>query len=128
MEYRNLGRSGLQGTEDSFRFVPFKQLTAGEMVVIHAGLADGDNFGMAGKSGKFLEEIHRTFVENVARVQSYHGKDVVVFLGDGQRPAAAFAVDAHRDDAVHTDVAGAGDDGIELPVELGKIEVRVGVG
>jgi hypothetical protein len=98
------------------------------MVVIHAGLADGDNFGMAGQCWKFLEEIHRTLIENVARVQSYHGKDVVVFLGDGQRPAAAFAVYAHRDDAVHTSFAGAGDDGIELPVELGKIEVRVGVG
>jgi hypothetical protein len=83
---------------------------------------------MPGKSGKFLEEIHGTLIENVARVQSYHGKDVVVFLGDGQRPAAAFAVDADGDDAVHTGFAGARDDSIELSVELGEIEMRVGVG
>ena len=54
------------------------------MVVVEAGFADGDDFGMTGERGEFLEKIHGAFVEDIARMESDHGIDVFVFLGDGQ--------------------------------------------
>ena len=54
--------------------------------------------------------------------------DVLVFLRDGQRLAAAGAVDADGDDAMDAGIAGAGEDSVELSFELGKVEMRVGVG
>ena len=98
------------------------------MVVIHAGLANSDNFGVFGQSGEFLEKIHGALIKGIARVETDDGKNVFVFLGDGQRLAAAFAIDADGDDAVHASGTGAGDDRVELSFELGEVEMRVGVG
>lgn len=98
------------------------------MMVIDACLTDADDFRMPGKRGEISEKIHRTIVENIARMQSYHGKDILAFLRDGDGLEATLAIDPDGDDTLHAGLAGTLDDGVEVPVELGKIEVRVGVG
>ena len=125
---REFRRARHQRTEDRFGFVTLDQFTAGQMIVIHPGLADRDDFGMARQRGEFLEKIHCALVEDVARVEPDHGMDIAVFLRDSQRPATTRRVDTDRDDAVHTGGAGARDDGVEMSFELGKVEMRVGVG
>ena len=97
-------------------------------MVIHPGLPDGDDLGMPGQRGKFPEKIHRALVENVARMQPDHRVNIVVFFRDGQRLAAAGAIDAYGNDTAHAGLAGTGNDGVELTLELGEIKMRVGVG
>ena len=122
-----LGGAGLQGGEDAFLFAS-GQFTAGQVMVIHPGLTEGDNLGMTGQRGEFLEEVHGTGIEHIAGVQPDHRKDVIVFLRDGNRFTATLATDADGDDAVHTGFAGAGDDGVELPLKLREIKMSVSVG
>jgi hypothetical protein len=50
-------------------------------MVIHTGLAEGDDFGVFGQRGEFLEEIHGAFIEDIARVEPDDGVDILVFFG-----------------------------------------------
>ena len=61
-------------------------------------------------------------------MQTHDGIDVPVFFCDGDGLVAALPVDADGEDAFHAIVARAADDVVESPPELGKIEMRVGVG
>lgn len=121
-------RSGQQRVEDSLRLVAPRQIAAGKVVVVQSGFPDGHDFRVIGQIGQLTEEIHGALIKDVARMESDDGINIVVLFGDGQRLAATLPIDADGDDAVHSLLAGPGDDGIELSVELREVEMRVGIG
>lgn len=97
-----------------------------ETVAVQAGFADGDGLGVA---GEFVEGGGDVvgFFGDVVGVDTDDGEDGVEAFGEGEGAAAAGEGGADGEDTGDSGFLGALDDGLQVWLELGEVEVRVGV-
>jgi len=99
---------------------------AGEVVVIKAGFAEGDDFGVAGKFAERGAEVIGCF-EGVGGVPADGGEDGGELFGEFEGAGAAIEVGADGDDSGDAGSGGAFDDLGQFGGESRVIKMGVGV-
>jgi len=98
----------------------------GETIAINTGFTDGDDFGVSGERGEIIADVIGGF-GGVVWMPTDGGEDFWILLGDGDATTAAFEVGADGDDSSNASLFGAIEKLGEIVLELGKVQVRVGI-
>ncbi len=98
----------------------------GETVAIDPRFADRDDFGVAGEGGQIVADVVRGF-GGVVWMPADDGEDFGILFGNGDASATAFEVGADGDDSGDASLFGAIEKLGEIVLELGKVQVRVGI-
>ena len=98
----------------------------GSVVIIEPGLADRDEFLVAGQRHQLLHRRHR-LLGRAHRMGARGIEHLVMRLGEGTHRRFVAQPGADRHHAMHARRAGAGEQVGNLPVEIREIEVAVAV-
>ena len=101
-----------------------QRLRPGEAMMIEPDFANGDNPRAFGELTQLLEAIGRRF-HGMIRMNPDDREDVRMRVGNGQCATAPFDGRSDGDDPRDTGIACAGNDGVQIRSELGKIKVRM---
>ena len=95
-------------------------------MIIQAGFADGDDFGMPGEFAQRGAQIIGGF-GGFGGMPANDGKDAGKFFRERHRATAALEARADGNDSCNTGCLGAGDDVVQIRGVIGIIQVRVRV-
>ena len=139
LRFESLGLRGLVSAIDDYRFRIARhfrlkctergggrELLGGESVIIHARLADGDNFRVCGQLAKRCKPVS-AFLTHIGRVQSHDGINGFVFLCERHRPTTALDARSDANDASDPSQPRRLDHGREIILKIRIVEVGVGV-
>jgi 2-iminobutanoate/2-iminopropanoate deaminase len=107
--------------------VGFAFMAGGKVVVIEAALAEGGGAGVVEEGAEGADVVRGAF-RGMAGVDAGGGADGGVLAGEGEGGGGGGGGGADGDEAVDAGVEGALEDGGAVGVEVGEVEVAMGVG